>query len=351
MSSPTFSKPVEDSVNAKGIVAIGVGTAGSAILSQLQDYDLDIKSFHFVSCDKNDLAFAKRGEKMLIPLQLGGKVATGYVRGAALKFLGKIEEIIENSEMVIVAAGLGGKVGSSIAPLIAEVCKECSKKCMAIITMPFRFENNKHFTAGVALKRLRKLAAGIIVVDNQEIANNAPQAPLIDAYHAINAKIGFALSRLLGGAEEHGIAVDIHKLLGTMDTGGYSLLEVADSSAPNGLEDAVKNALKSICRTANPESATKALLFLIGSEKLSSSDLHSSISLVSGALGNGSPEINYGFSSKQTSTTTAILLTSGYRSTKFDDYDPLAKILAESEVDDAPETSLGLDLGDLLALD
>jgi len=335
---------------SKGIVAVGIGTAGCNILSQLADYDLEIGSLHFLSCDKTDLTKLQNGEKMLIPLEVGGKVATGYVRGAALKFLDKIEHMVEDADMVIITAGLGGKVGSAISPLVAEACKKYSKKCMAIVTMPFRFENNKHFTAGVALKRLRKLAAGIIVVDNDEILDNAPQAPLLEVYRTINDKIGVALSRLLGGAEESGVAVDMHKLLDTMNSGGYSLLEIVTSST-NGPEEAVKRALKSICRSANQESATKALLYLIGDEKLSSSDLYASMNLISGVIGKGSPEIQYGFSSKQTSTTTAILLTSGYQSTKFDDYDPLSKILVDSEIDDAPETSLGLDLGNITSVD
>ncbi len=335
---------------SKGIVAIGIGTAGCNILSNLADHDLEIGSLHFLSCDRTDLSKTHDGENMLIPLEVGGKVTTGYVRGAALKFLNKIEHMVENANLVIITAGLGGKVGSAISPLVAEVCKKYSRKCMAIVTMPFRFENNKHFTAGVALKRLRKLAAGIIVVDNDEILDNAPQAPLLEVYRTINDRIGVALSRLLGGPEESGVAVDMHKLLDTMNSGGYSLLEVATSSTV-GPEEAVKRALKSICRSANPESATKALLYLIGDEKLSSSDLYTSMNLINGVLGKGSPDIQYGFSSKQTSTTTAILLTSGYQTTRFDEYDPLSKILADSEIDDAPETSLGLDLGDISSID
>lgn len=348
MSPSHLPEDFEDS--RKGIAAIGVGTAGCNILLQLQDHDLEIRSFNFLSCDKTDFAKLQKGEKLLIPLEVGGKVATGYVRGAALKFQSKIEQIVQNAEMVIITAGLGGKVGSAISPLVAEACKKYSKKCMAIVTMPFRFENNRHFTAGVALRRLRKLAAGIIVVDNDEILDNAPQAPLLDVYRTINEKIAIALSRLLGGSEDKGVGVDIHKLLETMNTGGYSLLEVATSST-NGPEEAVKRALKSICRSANPESATKALLYLIGDEKLSSSDLYSSMNLISGVLGKGSPEIQYGFSSKQTSTTTAILLTSGYQSTRFDDYDPLSKILADSEIDDAPETSLDINLVDIASVE
>jgi cell division protein FtsZ len=335
---------------SKGIVAVGIGTAGCNILSQLADYELNIGSFNFLSCDKTDLAKVRNGEKTLIPLEVGGKVATGYVRGAALKFLDKIERMVESADMVIITAGLGGKVGSAISLLVAEACKKYSKKCMVIVTMPFRFENNKHFTAGVALKRLRKLAAGMIVVDNDEILDNAPQAPLLETYRTINDKIAVALSRLLGSSEERGISVDMHKLLETMDSGGYSLLEVVTSSI-NGPEEAVKKALKSICKSANPESATKALLYLIGDEKLSSSDLYASMNLISGVIGKGSLEIQYGFSSKQTTTTTAILLTSGYQSTRFDDYDPLSKILADSEIDDAPETSLGLDLGNIASVD
>ena len=335
---------------SEGIVAIGIGTAGCNILSHIADYDLEIGSLHFLSCDNTDLSKVHEGEKTLIPLEVGGKVATGYVRGAALKFLNKIEHIVENADMVIITAGLGGKVGSAISPIVAEACKKYSRKCMAIVTMPFRFESNKHFIAGVALKRLRKLVTGIIVVDNDEILDNAPQAPLLEVYRTINARIGVALSRLLGGPEESGVAVDMQKLLDTMNSGGYSLLEVVTSST-NGPEEAVKRALKSICRSANPESATKALLYLIGDEKLSSSDLYASMNLISGVLGKGSPEIQYGFSSKHASTTTAILLTSGYQSTRFDEYDPLSKILANSEIDDDPETSLGLDLGDIASVD
>ena len=329
----------------KGVAALGIGTFGCRILSNLAKRRLPIDSYNYISCDKNDLENGADGNKLHIDLKVGGKISPAYVRGAATRYTKHLEKLLHGNEVVFIFSGLGGTTGSALSPLIAEMAHQMDIGCFAIASMPFAFEKSKHFNSGVALKRLRKHSDGIIIIDNDELLDSAPQAPILESYNLITKSIGLALSKLLGSDDGMGVSLDAGKLIQMIKNDGYSILGISNSSSThNRSEESVKRALKSLSKTADPASAQEAILFIAGDKNISPSDLSSSINTVEGVLGKGLNTMEYGFSSQGNSTTTAIILASGFQSTKFDNYDPLGIILSGSEIDDMPDTSLDLEM-------
>ncbi|MEM2750774.1 MAG: hypothetical protein QXH53_03785, partial [Nitrososphaerales archaeon] len=330
------------------VLAIGIGTAGCRIASQLQHMSSSIGKFIYVSCDEQD--FPQIGERILIPLGVLGKLSPKVVRGAALKYLKNIDELMKDSFLIFLISGLGGSVGTGLAPLLAERIHKSGALGVGIFTMPFKFEKDKHFYSAITLQRLKGLMDAMIIIDNDEILESMKELPIIDSYKSINRLIASALNSMIEASAESGLNVGIRKFIDTVKCNGYSILCLSQSSSINRGEEAIIGAIHSLYRVADPEKATKAILFLMGGS-VSLNEVSTVISRLNSLVGNGAVEIHYGVNNNLSTNSllTVALLTSGFPKTKFDDYDPFAKI--PYNIDDEVDISIDLELPKLERID
>ena len=64
-------------------------------------------------------------------------------RQAAERDREAIEELIGESDMVFITAGMGGGTGTGAAPIIASIAKEQGALTVAVATKPFIFEGKR----------------------------------------------------------------------------------------------------------------------------------------------------------------------------------------------------------------
>ncbi|MDA4131420.1 MAG: hypothetical protein OK457_11670, partial [Thaumarchaeota archaeon] len=69
--------------------------------------------------------------------------------------------------------------------------------------------------------------------------------------------------------------------------------------------------------------ASKSLVHLCTDKSITMNELVSSIGGLSGVLGSGTMQIEYGLSANSSSVSVAIIMATGFSSTKFDHYDPI----------------------------
>ena len=110
-------------------------------------------------------------------------------------------------------------------------------------------------------------------------------------------------------------------------------MSFGESLDDNNTELAIKNALNMLSNTTNPSSISRVFLFLNGNTNLSTTDVISSINMIKGQISNDAPQISHSYSTSNGSNTTAILISSGLTKTKFDDYDPISRILNNNNID------------------
>ena len=301
------------------VAVVAAGSAGCKIATQLSKESRLIEHFMYLTSDEHDVANVTRGEKILVGSK-SGKVSPYQVRGNSLKELPRIRKQLSDSEIVIVIAGLGGYDGSGLAPLIVDEARSKGALCVAIVVMPYIFEKSKHFYAGSALRMIRRLANGVIVLDNDELLHEGMS--VIDSYALANQKIALALNKILGSANEHEFSIGLNKLLNFVKTNSYSVLCVGDSPLSESRE-AVMNAASHFSRTVDPAEASSSLVHLCSNKSITMTELSNSIGRLSGILGTGSMQIEYGLSANANTATTAIIMATGFSSTKFDRYDPV----------------------------
>jgi cell division protein FtsZ len=326
---------------ARGIVAVGIGSAGSRIASLLSRESLLIDRFAFVSCNADDFEMITVGDRIKIDCPVDQKLSPAMVRGLAIKSCSRIKETVSGAKVVFVIAGLGGATGSGLAPMVASIARECGATTVAVAVMPFDFEKKLRFYAGVSLRRLRAVARGIIVIDNDAMLRSSPNdSTLTDVYASANREAVKALASLLSKSSDSSVPVGLNKVLGTVLQGGYSLLGVSSSDSSDKAEEAMAGAVVSISKIAQAKDASHAIVILTGDSSVSASEVGLAVSRLGSMMDNQAVDVEYCVNYSGGSQLQVSLLASGFKSTKYDDYDPLTSILGGRTIDDEMDYAL-----------
>jgi cell division protein FtsZ len=329
------------------VAVVCIGSAGCKIGSQLSKESKLLEHFVYISCDDHDIASITKGERILLDIGGASKSTPFKLRGISSAKLPEIRQNIGDSDIVFIIAGLGGTVGSGIAPLIAREASARGAVTVAIMVMPYNFERSKHFFAGTALRQVRKYASGVIVIDNDELLQQ--DLPVIDAYALVNQKIALALNKLLGSTEQHEFSIGLNNVVDFVKTNSYSVLCLGDSQMISGYRQAVISAASHFDKTVDKGEASRSLVHLCTDKSITMNELVSSIGGLSGVLGSGSMQIEYGLSANSTSTSTAIIMATGFSTTKFDSYDPIDMALGSPAANLEEDMDQVLDFSPLMS--
>lgn len=330
------------SVKNRGeITAVGVGTAGTKIVSLLSRKSLLVERYVYVSCDEGDFGTVEKADTVLIASPVDQKLTPSMVRGLALSSGSRIADALAGSRVVFVVAGLGGATGSGLAPLIASIAQASGATTVGIAVMPFGFEKKLRFYAGVSLRRLRAASKGVIVIDNDTLMRSSPEdSTLPNLCDSANREAVKAMGSLLSKASEGSTPVGLNKLLGTVLQEGYTLLGVSSNQGADKTEDALAGAVVSLGNLAKAKEASRAIVSLDGDPSLSAREVGIAVERLGSMMDSQNVDVEYGVDYRGTAQLQVSLLASGFRSTKYDEYDPLAQVLGDRVLDDEMDASL-----------
>jgi cell division protein FtsZ len=156
------------------LLVLGVGGAGGNAINEMIDNGLHGVEFVAVNTDAQDLKHSKAKAKIQIGLNLtkglgaGAKLDIG--QAAADESLNDIVNTLQGSNMVFIAAGMGGGTGTGAAHVIARAAKELNILTVGVVTLPFLYEGPSRMRrAQQGLEELRKHVDTIIVIPNQNL--------------------------------------------------------------------------------------------------------------------------------------------------------------------------------------
>jgi cell division protein FtsZ len=156
------------------------------------DNGLQGVEFIAVNTDAQDLKRSKAKAKIQIGLNLTKGLGAGAKhdigQAAADESLNEIVNTLQGSNMVFIAAGMGGGTGTGAAHVIARAAKELNILTVGVVTLPFLYEGPSRMRrAQQGLEELRKHVDTIIVIPNQnlfKIANE--QTTFKESFHLSN---------------------------------------------------------------------------------------------------------------------------------------------------------------------
>ena len=156
------------------ITIMGVGGAGGNAVNNMIRSNLEGANFVVANTDAQALDHSLAECK----IQLGASITKGLGAGAVPKVGAKsaeesieeIKEILENSNLLFITAGLGGGTGTGASPVIARIAKELGILTVGVVTKPFKFEGTYRMKAAEeGLIELQKHVDTLIVIPNQNL--------------------------------------------------------------------------------------------------------------------------------------------------------------------------------------
>ncbi len=154
---------------------VGVGGGGGNAVHHIAQRSQNGIDFVCINTDAQALATMQ----VTRTLQIGEKLTHGYGSGArpevgrqaAEEDYPRLCELFAATDLVFIAAGLGGGTGTGAAPIIAKAAKEMGALTIAIVTKPFGFEGaHRAEIANAGLLALRKSVDAVMCIPNDRIS-------------------------------------------------------------------------------------------------------------------------------------------------------------------------------------
>ena len=156
------------------ILVLGVGGAGGNAINAMIEAGMEGVEFVAVNTDAQDLKMSKAHAKIQIGMNLTKGLGAGAKhnigQAAADESIGEIVNYMQGSNMVFIAAGMGGGTGTGASHVIAKAAKELNILTVGVTTLPFSYEGPKRMRRAVeGLEALKKHLDTTIVVPNQNL--------------------------------------------------------------------------------------------------------------------------------------------------------------------------------------
>ena len=240
------------------------------------------------------------------------------IRGSTLETLDEIKKNISNYSTIILMSNLAGKAGIGIGPIISKICKEEEKNLLSFAIMPFKFEKERIFQSGIALKRIREDSHCTIVLDNDALLDSNPELTLKQCYDISNKAIDSVVLSLKSSEISD-------------DTNILSASKTSDN-----LEISLKDSLRMLYEDVPPNSIKRSMLYVYHGSNIPVGVLNSISNITGGIFDEDSMHVD--MSSEESKV---VMLSSVQGEIRFDKYDPLGMIPSENTIDwDEPDCSI-----------
>lgn len=234
------------------IKVIGVGGGGGNAVEHMVRQNIEGVEFITVNTD----AQALRNSSANTTLQIGGGITKGLGAGAnpevgrdaAMEDREALRELLTGSDMVFIAAGMGGGTGTGAAPIVAEVAREMGILTVAVVTKPFSFEGKKRMAfAAHGIEELSKNVDSLITIPNDKLLKVLGRGiSLLDAFKAANDVLLGAVQGIAELITRPGlINVDFADVRTVMREMGTAMMGTGSASGDDRAEEAAEKAISS----------------------------------------------------------------------------------------------------------
>lgn len=236
------------------IKVIGVGGGGgNAVCHMLKS---QLQGVEFICANTDAQALKKQHTEAHLHIQLGSSITRGLGAGAdpnvgreaAQEDRERIIELLKGSDMVFIAAGMGGGTGTGAAPVVAEVAKELGALTVAVVTKPFSFEGKRRMTiAEEGLKQLKEHVDSLITIPNEKLLPVlGGDVSLLNAFGAANDVLLGAVQGISELITRDGlINVDFADVRTVMSEMGMAMMGTGIATGSNRAIDAAEKAIRS----------------------------------------------------------------------------------------------------------
>ncbi len=233
------------------IKVVGVGGGGGNAIDRMVDY---VTGVEFISINTDQQALNR--SKATLKMQIGEKITHGKGAGskpevgekAAEESKEQLAEVLKDTDMVFITAGMGGGTGTGAAPIVAEVAKEMGILTVGIVTTPFLFEGKRRMEqAEQGIAKLKQHVDSLIVIPNERLKHiSEEKITLQNAFFAADDVLRQGVQSITDLIVIPGLVnLDFADVTSVMKDAGYALMGVGAASGKDKAKIAAQNAISS----------------------------------------------------------------------------------------------------------
>lgn len=278
-----------DDARIAKIKVVGVGGGGGNAISSMVEEDLiSGVDFIVVNTDAQVLLQNKAptkiqiGEKLTKGLGVGGNPEIG--KQAAEESIEKIKELLIDTDMVFVTAGMGGGTGTGASPVIARAAREAGALTVGVVTKPFAFEGTRRSViADEGIEKLRQEVDTLIVIPNQRLMDVIDKKmTLVEAFKLADSVLSQAVGGIADIITTPGlINVDFADVKAIMKDAGTALLGIGTGVGENRAQMAARAAISSPLLDLSMEGARGVLFNIAGGNDLTMFEVNEAAKIIS----------------------------------------------------------------------
>jgi cell division protein FtsZ len=312
------------------MLLVGIGGAGSKIATAASAA-LECKCL-LISNDKKDLIHNDRCTGVFVGCGEWINPSSYKLRSFVQAHRNEIAAAMSGYQTVLVISNLGGRAGTAIAPIVCRMAKDSSDgtAVISMAIMPFRYEHDRIFNAGTALRRLREVSDSTIVMDNDAFLDNNPELSQEECFNITNSAMVEITSSISKGMLRPAMNV------------------LCTSKTNPNPESSLRDSLAMLYGAIPDASAIKtAIIYVIGGGRVAIGELNKMVSCIRGVF-REDHAIDVGMMSSIPSSdgVRVHLVATAPQKTRFDRYDPIGEIIPDAldwdEPDSAPDIRLAI---------
>ena len=264
----------DDMFGMPRITIVGCGGAGGNTITRLNKLGVKGADTIAINTDAQALDLVDADHKILI----GGRMTRGLGAGgfpdvaerAARESMHEIEELICDSDLVFITAGMGGGTGTGSAPVVAEIAKKHNAVVTCMVSTPFNVERARLIKADEGLDKLRTKADSTVVLDNNRLLEFVPNLPINQAFSVMDQMIAETVKGISETITVPSlINLDYADMKAIMSQGGLSVMLWGEAEEDTGVETIVQEALNHPLLNVDYRGATGALVHITGGPNMS----------------------------------------------------------------------------------
>ena len=273
------------------IKVIGVGGGGNNVVNRMVRSGTKGVEFVAVNTDKQALNVSSASDK----IQIGEKLTHGKGAGAdpeigrkaAEESRNQIAKALEDTDMVFIAAGMGGGTGTGGAPIVAEIAKEMDILTVGVVTKPFGFEGPRRMRAAEAgIAELEGKVDSLVIIPNERLKYATDQkVTFANAFEIADDVLRQAVQSISDLIRNTGfINLDFADVTAIMKNAGMAHMGVGRASGKNKAEEAARKAVSSPLLETSINGARGILVNVSGPADISFEDVELAASMVQAAV-------------------------------------------------------------------
>lgn len=277
--------------NSAVIKVMGVGGGGCNAINSMISSNVSSAEFIAVNTDNQALLLSKADKR----IQIGTKLTKGLGAGsdpnigeqAAEESKEEIASYLEGTDLLFIAAGMGGGTGTGAASVIARLAREMGILTVAVVTKPFSFEGKvRNANANKGIANLKKHVDTLVIIPNDKLLQFLPaQTGMLDAFKVADDMLKQGIVGIVDLiATPSLINLDFADVNTVMRNQGLAHMGIGRAKGENRIIEAVRQAVSSPLLETTIEGAKSVILNVTGGKDLMLTEINEAATLVQGII-------------------------------------------------------------------